>query len=138
MASRSRKVGAGSANDEINVTPLMDIVFIMLIFFIVTSTFVKEPGVDVERPEAQTAKVRKLASILVAITADNEIWINKEKVELDQVKINVESLKQENPKGTAVVQVDAKADSRYLVEVVDQIRAAGVEDVAVSTEDRSS
>ncbi|HRX40884.1 MAG TPA: biopolymer transporter ExbD, partial [Parvularculaceae bacterium] len=87
---------------------------------------------------AQTAKVRKLASILVAITADNEIWINKEKVELDQVKINVESLKQENPKGTAVVQVDAKADSRYLVEVVDQIRAAGVEDVAVSTEDRSS
>ncbi|HRX38968.1 MAG TPA: biopolymer transporter ExbD, partial [Parvularculaceae bacterium] len=69
MASRSRKVGAGSANDEINVTPLMDIVFIMLIFFIVTSTFVKEPGVDVERPEAQTAKVRKLASILVAITA---------------------------------------------------------------------
>ena len=138
MAIRSRKVGAGSANDEINVTPLMDIVFIMLIFFIVTSTFVKEPGVDVERPEAQTAKVRKLASILVAITADNEIWINKEKVELDQVKINVESLKQENPKGTAVVQVDAKADSRYLVEVVDQIRAAGVEDVAVSTEDRSS
>ena len=137
MASRSRKVGAGSANDEINVTPLMDIVFIMLIFFIVTSTFVKEPGVDVQRPEAQTAKVRKLASILVAITADNEIWINKEKVELDQVKINVESLKQENPKGTAVVQVDAKADSRYLVEVVDQIRAAGVEDVAVSTEDRS-
>ena len=138
MASRSRKVGAGSANDEINVTPLMDIVFIMLIFFIVTSTFVKEPGVDVERPEAQTAKVRKLASILVAITADNEIWINKEQVELEQVRINVESLKQENPKGTAVVQVDAKADSRYLVEVVDQIRAAGVEDVAVSTEDRSS
>ena len=138
MASRSRKVGAGSANDEINVTPLMDIVFIMLIFFIVTSTFVKEPGVDVQRPEAQTAKVRKLASILVAITADNEIWINKVQVELEQVRINVESLKQENPKGTAVVQVDAKADSRYLVEVVDQIRAAGVEDVAVSTEDRSS
>ena len=138
MASRSRKVGAGSANDEINVTPLMDIVFIMLIFFIVTSTFVKEPGDDVQRPEAQTAKVRKLASILVAITADNEIWINKEQVELEQVRINVESLKQENPKGTAVVQVDAKADSRYLVEVVDQIRAAGVEDVAVSTEDRSS
>ena len=133
-----RRKHASEEESEINVTPLMDIVFIMLIFFIVTSTFVKEPGVDVQRPEAQTAKVRKLASILVAITADNEIWINKEKVELDQVKINVESLKQENPKGTAVVQVDAKADSRYLVEVVDQIRAAGVEDVAVSTEDRSS
>ena len=138
MARKRKSIGADSSADEINVTPLMDIVFIMLIFFIVTSTFVKEPGVDVQRPEAQTAKVRKLASILVAITADNEIWINKEKVELDQVKINVESLKQENPKGTAVVQVDAKADSRYLVEVVDQIRAAGVEDVAVSTEDRSS
>jgi biopolymer transport protein ExbD len=126
-----------SAGDDINITPLMDIVFIMLIFFIVTSSFVKEPGVDINRPEADTAKIRKFAAILVAITEENEIWINKERVELGAVSTFVEELKAENPKGTAVIQVDRLADTRYLVEVVNQIKAAGVEDVAVSTENRN-
>ncbi len=122
--------------DDVNVTPLLDIVFIMLIFFIVTSTFVKEPGVDINRPEATTASERKRAAILVAVTAENEIFINKEEVTIDEVRISVEALKRENPKGTAVVQIDAGAETRYLVEVVNQIRAAGVDDVvAVSTED---
>ena len=132
---KSFAIEQSSGGDDINVTPLMDIVFIMLIFFIVTSTFVKEPGIDVNRPKAETAKIRKLASILVAVDAENEIWINKKNVDLAEVRANVESLKRENPKGTAVVQVDAKADSRFLVEVVNQIRDAGVSDIAVSTED---
>ena len=121
--------------EDVNVTPLLDIVFIMLIFFIVTSTFVKEPGIDVTRPEAVTAQERRLASIIVAISAEDDIWINKEKVELDEVRIIVEQLRRENPKGTAVVQADSKAKSRMLVEVVNQIRATGLTDVAVSTED---
>jgi biopolymer transport protein ExbD len=119
---------------EINITPMLDIVFIMLIFFIVTSTFVKEPGVEINRPEAVTAKERKLASIIVAISEDDEIWINKERVELQAVKAIVEQLRRENPKGTAVVQADAKSKTRLLIEVVTQIRATGVEDVAVSTQ----
>jgi len=139
MAKSKFRVGSGgSADEDINITPLLDIVFIMLIFFIVTSTFVKEPGVEINRPEAQTAKIRKLATILVAITADDKIWINKDEVEIDAVRINIEQLKQENPKGTAVVQVDTKAKSRTLVEVINQIHAAGVEEVAVSTKDRTS
>lgn len=121
--------------DDVNVTPLLDIVFIMLIFFIVTSTFVKEPGVEILRPEAETATERKFASILVAVTEEDEIWINKEQVELQDVRILVEELARENPKATAVVQADEKAKTRYLVEVVNQIRAAGIADVAVSTED---
>ena len=133
--ARSKFSDDGGNEDDVNVTPLLDIVFIMLIFFIVTSTFVKEPGVDVLRPEAQTATERKLASILVAVTEEDEIWINKEQVELNEVKIVVEELLRENPKGTAVVQADAKSKTRYLVEIVSQIRAAGVTDVAVSTED---
>ncbi len=137
MARGRYKVGGEGGGDDINVTPLMDIVFIMLIFFIVTSTFVKEPGVEVNRPEAQTAQIRKLANILVAITDTNEIWINKDKIELDAVRVNVEQIKQENPKGTAVIQIDRNADARYLVEIVNQIRAAGVDDIAVSTEDPS-
>jgi biopolymer transport protein ExbD len=123
-------------NDEdVNVTPLLDIVFIMLIFFIVTSTFVKEPGIDVLRPEAVSATDRKAASIIVAISADDEIWINGDQVELSEVKTIVAQLRVENPKGTAVVQADAASKTRMLVEVVNQIRATGISDVAVSTED---
>ncbi|MEX0643993.1 MAG: biopolymer transporter ExbD [Parvularculaceae bacterium] len=136
--AKSKYRSSSSADDEVNITPLMDITFIMLIFFIVTSTFVKEPGVEISRPEAQTQEIRKFATILVAITAENEIWINKKKVELDEVRTYVEQLKTENPKGTAVVQVDEKAESRYLVEVVNQIRSAGVERIAISTEERST
>jgi biopolymer transport protein ExbD len=137
MARKRSTIGSGSADEEINVTPLMDIVFIMLIFFIVTSTFVKEPGAEINRPEAVTAKERKFATILVAIDAENKIWIDKDEVTLDTVRTAVEQLAQENPKGTAVVQVDRKAQSRYLVEVVNQIRAAGVSEIAVSTEEQS-
>ena len=137
MARKRTTIGSDSGGDDINVTPLMDIVFIMLIFFIVTSTFVKEPGAEINRPEATTAKERKFASILVAIDSENNIWIDKDQVQLETVRTAVEQLKQENPKGTAVVQVDRRAESRYLVEVVNQIRAAGVGDIAVSTEDQS-
>jgi len=124
-----------SDEQDVNVTPLLDIVFIMLIFFIVTSTFVKEPGVEVERPEAVTAQERKLASIIIAISDQDEIWINKELVELNEVRAAVEQLRRENPRGTAVVQADAEAKTRMLVEVVNQIRDTGISDVAVSTKD---
>jgi biopolymer transport protein ExbD len=137
MARKRSTIGGGSADEEINVTPLMDIVFIMLIFFIVTSTFVKEPGAEINRPEAVTAKDKKFATILVAIDSENKIWIDKDEVGLETVRTAVEQLKQENPKGTAVVQVDRNAESRYLVEVVNQIRDAGVSNIAVSTEDQS-
>lgn len=120
--------------EDVNVTPLLDIVFIMLIFFIVTSTFVREPGIEVDRPEGVTATDRKFAKIIVAISADDEIWINKEQVELNEVRISVEELIRQNPRSTAVVQADKAAKSRYLVEVVNQIRATGITDVAVSTE----
>jgi len=135
MARRQTFQQSGGDEEDVNMTPLLDIVFIMLIFFIVTSTFVKEPGIEVNRPQAATAEDRKLASIIVAISADDEIWINKERVDLGEVRAIIEQLRRENPRGTAVVQADAKSKSRMLVEVVNQIRAAGLRDVAVSTED---
>lgn len=134
MARRSFSSAAQSAEDDVNVTPLLDIVFIMLIFFIVTATFVKEPGVQIDRPEAATAEQQKLVSILVAITPENEIYINKQKVGLDGVKAAVEKLRRENPKGGAVIQADRDSNTRYLVEVLNQMRAAGVTNVAVSAE----
>ncbi len=121
--------------EDVNVTPLLDIVFIMLIFFIVTSTFVKEPGVEVDRPEAMTTEDRKFAKIIVAISSDDEIWINNEQVSLEEVRVRVQELRAENPKSTAVIQADVEARSRMLVEVANQIRDAGVGEIAVSTEE---
>jgi len=131
--ARGKRVAKADESD-VNVTPLLDIVFIMLIFFIVTATFIKEPGVDVTRPEALTAEDQRLVSILVAIDAENTIWINREEVSLDAVRATLERLRRENPRGSAVIQADGSAHSEYLVDVLEQIRAAGVKDVvAVST-----
>jgi biopolymer transport protein ExbD len=119
---------------DVNVTPLLDIVFIMLIFFIVTATFIKEPGVTVQRPPANTAEEQRLVSVLVAIDSNNRIWINREETQLEAVRVAVERLRRENPRGSAVIQADGNADSEYLIEVLQQIRDAGVQEtVAVST-----
>lgn len=131
--ARGKRVAKADESD-VNVTPLLDIVFIMLIFFIVTATFIKEPGVDVTRPEALTAEDQRLVSILVAIDSSNTIWINRKEVPLDAVRATLERLRRENPRGSAVIQADGSAHSEYLVDVLEQIRAAGVQDVvAVST-----
>ncbi len=131
--SRARRT-AKADDSDVNVTPLLDIVFIMLIFFIVTATFIKEPGVQVARPEALTAEDQRLVSILVAIDAENTIWINRKEVSREGVRATVERLRRENPRGSAVVQSDGRAHTEYLIEVLEQIRAAGVDDViAVST-----
>ncbi len=133
----ARRYVASQAADEedVNVTPLLDVVFIMLIFFIVTSTFVKEPGIDPERPLAQTADQQRFGTILVAIDADDNIWLNREEVELAGIKPYVESTRRENPRATAVVQADVGAKSKTLIEVVNQIRDAGMDTIAISTED---
>jgi len=130
-----RSVRVARADDsDVNVTPLLDIVFIMLIFFIVTATFIKEPGVEISRPEAQTAEDQRLVSMLVAIESDNSIWINRNEVPLDGVRARLERLRRENPRGSAVIQADASAHSQTLVRVLEQVRAAGVQEtVAVST-----
>jgi len=131
--ARARRT-AKADDSDVNVTPLLDIVFIMLIFFIVTATFIKEPGVEVTRPEAQTAEDQRLVSILVAIDSENTIWINRKQVPVDGVRAAVERLRRENPRGSAVLQADGSAHSEYLVDVLEQIRASGIQDVvAVST-----
>lgn len=118
--------------EDVNVTPLLDIVFIMLIFFIVTSTFIKEPGVEVVRPEAVT-QIEQNPAVLVAVTEDDQIFINNEEVELSEVRYLVEELRRETPKGNAVLQADAGARSEITIQVLQQIKDAGINDVAIST-----
>ncbi|MEM1379202.1 MAG: biopolymer transporter ExbD [Pseudomonadota bacterium] len=132
MARRSLQA-VQAEEEDVNVTPLLDIVFIMLIFFIVTSTFIKEPGIDPTRPEAQTQSPQKLIAVLVAISDENEIWIDGEQVELSEVRFVVEELRRESPKGNAVLQADEGARSELTLDVLQQIKDAGITDVVVST-----
>jgi biopolymer transport protein ExbD len=128
-----------SNNEEeessVDITPMLDVVFIMLIFFIVTATFVKESGIDVDKPSAATAIVQEKASILVAIDANNEVWINRRQVDLRSVRSIIERLHAENPKGTVVIQADRESINDTLVQVMDASRRAGVYDIALATND---
>jgi len=119
---------------EINMTPMLDIVFIMLIFFIVTAVFVKEAGITVTKPEAETAVVQKQVSILIAVTKDDKIHINQGAVELDALRASVEKLHAENPKGTVAIQADDESKAGLVMKVYDAIRDAGVETIAIATE----
>ncbi len=125
------------ANDDstgIDLTPMLDVVFIMLIFFIVTATFVKESGIEVNRPEASTATKQERANILVAIDRNGEIWINRRRVEVDALRPNIERLHAENPQGTVVIQADQEAQTKQLVAVMDAAREAGVYEISIAAE----
>ncbi|MDT0583147.1 MULTISPECIES: biopolymer transporter ExbD [Alteromonadaceae] len=116
----------------IDMTPMLDVVFIMLIFFIVTASFVKESGIDVNRPDAPTAVKKDRANILIAINDKNEIWIDKRKIDVRAVQANVERMHAENPQGSVVIQADRKSTTETLIKVMDASRAAGVPDVSIA------
>ncbi len=116
----------------INLTPMIDIVFIMLIFFIVTASFIKESGIAVDRPVAQTATVQEHAAIIVAIGPTGEVWIDRRRVDIRAVRANIERLHLDNPQGAVVIQADKRSDSGVFVEVLDQVRLAGVEKIAIA------
>lgn len=119
----------------IDMTPMLDVVFIMLIFFIVTASFVKESGIDVNRPEAATAVKQDRANILIAISDTGDIWINKRRVDVRAVQANIERLHAENPQGTVVIQADQKATTDTLIKVMDASRAAGVYEVSIAAQE---
>lgn len=117
---------------SVDITPMLDVVFIMLIFFIVTATFIKEAGIDVDKPEAATAVVQEKASILIAIDAKDQVWINRRQVDVRSVRSIIERLHAENPKGTVVIQADRESRNDTLVRVMDASRRAGVYDIALA------
>ena len=120
--------------NTIDLTPMLDVVFIMLIFFIVTASFIKEAGIEINRPEATTALLKKNANILIAVSSSNEVWIDKNRIDIRAVKGTVERLHAENPKGAVVIQADDEANIETLTKVAQAAREAGVVDVSVSTE----
>jgi biopolymer transport protein ExbD len=122
---------------ELDMTPMLDVVFIMLIFFIVTTSFVKESGVSVSSPQAQTASQQENVNIFIAITADGEVWVDRRPVDPRSVRAIVARLHADNPEGSVIIQADEDAATGMLVEVMDQVRLAGVEGIAIAADRRA-
>ncbi len=120
--------------NEINLTPMLDVVFIMLIFFIVTASFIKEAGIDVERPDTFTAESQDDAAILIAISPNDEIWVDRRETEPTALRGTIERLHAENPKGSIVIQADENSSNAALIIVMEAAKAAGVPNVAIATD----
>lgn len=127
LANRRDRLGAA-----INMTPLIDMMFILLLFFLVNTSFVREAGVEVKRPTANTAVASERASIVVALLANGEVWVDKRAVDVRVLRVHVERLHRENPEGVAIVLADRDARAGLLVQVMDQIRAGGINDISIA------
>lgn len=127
-----RRRASGDDDAGLDLTPMIDIVFIMLIFFIVTASFIKESGIDVNKPGAVTAEKKERASILVAIDDRDQVWIDKRRVDIRAARANIERLHAENPQGSVVIQADKESKNGILVQVMDAARQAGVANVSLA------
>jgi biopolymer transport protein ExbD len=125
---------AVAEEEDINLTPMLDVVFILLIFFIVTANFIKEPGLEVNRPDAETSSIQENAAILIAIGATGDIWIDGRRVDVRQVKANITKLLADNPLGSVVIQADERATADKIIAVMDQSREAGVYAISLASE----
>ena len=134
MARQQRNFSRSDEESDINLTPMLDVVFIMLISFIVTATFIKQAGIEVMRPEALTAEQKPTVSVLVAIGENGDIWIDKKRVDPTTVRAHIEKLHSENPNGGLVIQADKSSKNEKLMVVLAAARAAGLQEVAISTE----
>jgi len=130
----------GSQNDqadesEIDLTPMLDVVFIMLIFFIVTASFLKEAGIEINRPEDSKNNPSDSENILIQITANNEVWLNQRRIDIRAVRSNIERLHAENPKAAVAISAHNEALTEVYAEVADAARQAGVYEVSLVAKD---
>lgn len=134
MATRGAAARANQEGGEIDLTPMLDVVFIMLIFFIVTAVFIKEPGVQVNRPITDQREQVKNQNVLIAIDAKNQIWIDRKKVDERAVKTVIERIQADNPLGAVVIQADGNSNAGTYALVWDAAKDAGVIDIHIATD----
>ena len=129
-----RRTNKAVVEDEaqIDLTPMLDVVFIMLIFFIVTASFIKEAGIEVNRPEASTSQPKENVNILIAINANNEIWMDKRRIDARAVRANIERLHAENPEAPVVIQPHPESRTETMIHIFDSARQAGVYNVSLA------
>jgi biopolymer transport protein ExbD len=129
---------ARTEETDINITPMLDVVFIMLIFFIATASFTRETGVLIDRPTADRAEALETGSILIGIRPNDELWMAKRQVELQEIRRMVERAKAENPEAGVVIVADRGSSIGIVARVMDQVGLAGVQAIALSAERRDA
>jgi biopolymer transport protein ExbD len=128
-----RKHSKNQDEAAIDMTPMLDIVFIMLIFFIVTASFLKEAGIEVNRPDGASGEPQEKANIMIAVTEGDEVWMEKRRIDVRAVPANVERLKAENPEGTIVIQADVESTTGIVAEIMDSLNQRGFTDHVLAT-----
>ena len=123
---------ASQDESEIDLTPMLDVVFIMLIFFVVTASFVKETGIHVARPQPQVEEAGK-RNILLTVTAGNEIWLGERRIDARSVRATIERLRAANPEAAVLIRAHEDSDTEVFAGIADQSREAGVYDVSITT-----
>lgn len=123
--------------EEINMAPLIDMVFLLLIFFMVTTSFVKETGIDVHRPAAATATIKDKGTILVGVNEVGDIFFEKKRIDIRSVRAHIERSLAENPEGGVVIVADQKSDTGVIVGIMDQCRLAGAQRVSIAAANRT-
>ena len=131
---RSPISNAVAEEEDINLTPMLDVVFVLLIFFIVTANFTKVPGLEVNRPDAETSNIQENAAILIAVGPTGEVWMDGRRIDVRQVKANVVKMLADNPQGSVVIQADEKAVADTIIKVMDGAREAGVSAISLASE----
>lgn len=133
---RLNRPSAAREDAQVDLTSMLDIVFIMLIFFIVTSSFVRESGVEVNRPQASNVVSQSDAGIFIAITSANDVYIDKRVVDVERVQATLEHLVLEQPEASLVIQADEHAYNGTVVKVMDAAKGAGIQRIALAAEKR--
>jgi biopolymer transport protein ExbD len=114
------------------MAPLIDMIFILLIFFLVTTSFVKESGVEVQRPTAQSATPAKKVNLMVEVTKDGQIFIEGKPIDIRAVQSRMKRFMVESPGGSVLVVADKSSQTGTVIQVLDQSRLAGVEKISVA------
>ena len=122
----------GGGAKEPPMAPLIDMIFILLIFFLVTTSFVKESGVEVKRPIASTAESKEKTNMIVAVTQDGQIYVEGRAIDIRSVRSFMERFMYETPGGTVVIAADAESQTGIVIQVLDACRLAGVKEVSVA------
>jgi biopolymer transport protein ExbD len=122
-----------SEETGIDLAPMLDFVMNLLIFFIITTSFVKEAGVTVNKEQALTAESKENGNILIAIRPNGDIWMDKRRVDIREVRPSIERLHVERPEDTVVIIADKESNMGTLTQVMDQVKLGGVSEVSIAT-----
>ena len=132
MINVRRSLRRSSKTEGVNMAPLIDMVFILLIFFMVTTSFVKETGIDVQRPTASTAALKEKGNILIGVDANGHVFLERKQIDVRSVRAHIERCLAENPEGAVVIVADKASRTGVVIQVIDQCRLAGARNVSMA------